>query len=131
VPVNAVAHGADVAMPGLQVRMIGKSGSNLYHGSFFGNYEDGRFQSFNIDAEQIAQGITGGGGPTLRDSNRLSHFYDVDAGVGGYLKKDRVWWYGSTRLGEVATQVPSLPGELFLIVFASQRARPSALSSMF
>jgi len=70
-------------------------------------------------------------GLTPRDTNRLSHFYDVDAGVGGYLKKDRVWWYGSTRLGEVATQVPSLPGELFLIVFASQRARPSALSSMF
>jgi hypothetical protein len=102
-------------MPGLQVQMIGKSGSNQYHGSFFGNYEHGRLQNFNIDANQIAQGITGGGGLTPRDTNRLSHFYDADAGVGGYLKKDRVWWYGSTRIGEVATRVPSLPGELFLI----------------
>jgi len=39
--VNAVAHGADVAMPGFQVQMIGKSGSNLYHGSFSGPTKTG------------------------------------------------------------------------------------------
>ena len=102
-PVNAVAHGADVAMPGLQVQMIGKSGSNLYHGSFSGTTKTGVSRASTSTPSRSRKASLPAVGLTPRDTNRLSHFYDVDAGVGGYLKKDRVWWYGSTRLGEVAT----------------------------
>ena len=31
--------------------------------------------------------------PDARDLNRLSLFRDFTADVGGYLKKDRLWWY--------------------------------------
>lgn len=112
VQVAASANGADVPMPGLQVQMISKSGSNQYHGGVSGGYETEKWQSFNIDADQIARGVTGGGGLTPRDVNRLSAYHDVSADIGGYVKKDRFWWHGSVRDQRVATRVTNYPGQL-------------------
>lgn len=55
IQVNAAAKGAEVPTPGLEVQMISKSGSNRYHGGLSGNYETEKWQSFNIDADQIAR----------------------------------------------------------------------------
>ena len=51
--------------------LISKSGGNRYSGSFYGDYESKDWQSYNIDAAQIAAGVTGGGGLEPRDINRL------------------------------------------------------------
>ena len=39
------------------------------------------------------------GGPNLdaRDVNRLQRFRDFTGDVGGYVKKDTMWWYGAYR----------------------------------
>ena len=57
---------------------------------------------------QIARGVSGGPGLDARDVNRLQRFRDFNADVGGYLKKDKAWWYGAYRSTEVAQQYPWL-----------------------
>src|SRR5438876_655069 len=102
IAVNAAAHSAEMAVPGIQMIFISKSGGNKYHGSLTGHYEDERWQSFNIDEAQIARGLTGGGGLGPRDVNRLHKFRDTSGDGGGYIVKDRLWWYGAVR--DLATE---------------------------
>jgi outer membrane receptor protein involved in Fe transport len=105
IAVNAAAHTAEMAVPGIQMVFISKSGGNAYHGSLVDHYENERWQSFNIDDRQIAQGISGGGGLEPRDVNRLHKFRDSSADGGGYFVKDRLWWYGAVRDLETETRV--------------------------
>src|SRR2546428_13256513 len=97
IAVNAAAHSAEMAVPGIQMIFISKSGGNAYHGSLTAHYEDERWQSFNIDDAQIARGLTGGGGLGPRDVNRLHKFRDTSGDLGGYIVKDRLWGYGAVR----------------------------------
>ena len=48
-------------------------------------------QAHNIDAALLARGVES------TADNRLHQFYDLNADVGGPLKRDRVWWYTSFR----------------------------------
>ena len=41
-------------------------------------------------------------------STGCSAFRDFNADVGGYLKKDKAWWYGAYRSTEVAQRYPWL-----------------------
>ena len=61
-----------------------------------------RWQATNIDDGQIRRGLSGGPSLDVRDVNRLERFRDFTADVGGYLKKDRAWWYAAYRDTEVA-----------------------------
>ena len=44
-----------------------------------------------------------------RDSNRMWSYRDVNADVGGYLKKDVIWWYSSVRDQDVSTRLVNFP----------------------
>lgn len=68
---------------------IPKEGSNQFHWSFQGRYAGSGWQSNNLDANQIAQG--------LKSGNRIDKIWDVDPAGGGPIVRDRVWIYGSYR----------------------------------
>src|SRR6267143_1945652 len=114
IAVNAAAHTAEMAVPGIQMVFISKSGGNKYHGSLTGHYEYERWQSFNIDDRQIARGLTGGGGLAPRDLNRLHKFRDTSADIGGYVVKDRLWWYGAVRDLETEVRVTNFQVKPFV-----------------
>ena len=81
------------------------------------------WQSYNIDDEQIAAGVTGGGGLEPQDVNRLDSYRDINADIGGFLKKDTVWWYASVRSLDSAvryTNFPVKPHETHLGNFTSK-----------
>jgi carboxypeptidase family protein/TonB-dependent receptor-like protein len=100
VTVYTAAHGAEWSAPGVHMQMTSKSGGNTYRGTFYGDYEHRDWQSFNIDADQISRGAAG---TTLaRSANRLWSYYDVSADAGGFIKRDRVWWYASVRNQDVS-----------------------------
>ena len=40
--------------------------------------------------------------------NQLQRFRDLTADVGGYLKKEKAWWYGAYRSSAVAQRYPWL-----------------------
>jgi hypothetical protein len=62
VAIGSGASSAESPVPGVYTVLISKSGGNRYSGSFYGDYESRDWQSYNIDDEQIAAGVTGGGG---------------------------------------------------------------------
>lgn len=109
VAVATGAHGADMAVPGVQMQFISKSGGNAYHGSFFADYEHEDWQAFNIDAAQIARGVRGGGGLEPRDVNRLFSYYDINIDGGGFMIKDRLWWYTSLRYLNTQARYTNFP----------------------
>src|SRR5262245_11941414 len=79
--------GNDAEMPtrGVQIAMIAKSGGNTYHGSFLTSYTNPDLISDNIDGQLAAEGIRGV--PIVRR-------WDMAGNAGGYVLKDRLWWYG-------------------------------------
>src|SRR5688572_20444073 len=109
VQMNTAAHSAEASTPGVQTQFISKSGGNEFRGTFFGGYSPENWQAFNIDADQIALGLTGGGGLKPEDVNRLSSYQDVNAGFGGYVIRDRLWWYGSYRHQDIKARFVNFP----------------------
>lgn len=109
VQVNTAAHSAEASTPGVQTQFISKSGGNQFRGTFYGGYSPEKWQSFNIDADQIARGLTGGGGLQPQDVNRLSSYQDMNIGLGGYLIKDRFWYYGSYRHQDIKARYVNFP----------------------
>jgi hypothetical protein len=97
VAVNTVGNNAEMGPPGVMMVFVVKSGGNTYHGSAGGNYTHGDWQSFNIDDEQVALGVVGGGGLGPKDTNRLYRYRDEYLQGGGYIKKDKLWWFGAFR----------------------------------
>ena len=84
---------ADVAFGGVHQQMIMKSGGNAFHGSVEGDYENKKWQSNNVSTELAAQGfsITN---PTIR-------YYDFNGELGGYILKDKLWFYGGASKQEI------------------------------
>ncbi|HJU41448.1 MAG TPA: carboxypeptidase regulatory-like domain-containing protein [Vicinamibacterales bacterium] len=109
VQMNTAAHSAEASTPGVQTQFISKSGGNEFRGTFFGGYSSESWQSFNIDDDQIARGLRGGGGLDPEDVNRLSSYQDVNVGFGGYAIKDRLWWYGSYRHQDIKARFVNFP----------------------
>jgi hypothetical protein len=81
---------ADIAFPGLAQQAVMKSGSNAFHGSARGNYENPRWQGNNVTPELGAQGIT--------NTNPIIDpgFYDYNFDLGGRIVRDKLWFYGGT-----------------------------------
>ena len=109
VQMNTAAHSAEASTPGVQTQFISKSGGNQFRGTFFGGYSPENWQAFNIDADQIARGLAGGGGIAAQDVNRLSAYQDENVGLGGYVIKDRLWWYGSYRHQDIKARFVNFP----------------------
>ena len=93
----------------MQMQIIVKSGGNDYHGSVYGDYEDRALQSFDIDSDQIGRGAQGGPALPPREANRVWSDHDLNADVGGYIARDKAWWYLSFREQNVAARVVNFP----------------------
>ena len=113
VAVNTVGNNAEMGPPGVMMVFVVKSGGNTYHGSAGINYTDGKWQSYNIDDEQVARGVTGGGGLEPRDTNRLYSFRDDYVQLGGYIKRDKLWWFGAFRDSENQIRQSNFPVKPF------------------
>ena len=107
--VGVAAHSAEWPLPGVQMQIVTKAGGNRYRGTVYADYQNKAWQAFNIDAGQIGRGATGGGGLSPRQANRLWRYYDFNADVGGYIRRDTLWWYVSGRDHEVSAQYVNFP----------------------
>ena len=111
VSVLTAAHGADWPTVGVHTEMVTKSGGNRYTGSLFGAYENRAWQSTNVDAGQIARFAPSGGGLSAGQANQVWNYHDANADVGGFVLKDRLWWYSSIRDQEAAVRLVNFPVE--------------------
>jgi len=113
VSVGAAAYGPEWPSPGVHIQFITKSGGNQYRGVFYAGYESGRWQAHNIDEDQVARGAPGNANVAAQDANRLLEYRDVNADVGGFLRRNWLWWYASLRSqGNSAHQIAFAPEPL-------------------
>jgi len=108
IAVNAVGNTAEMPAPGVLSQLIAKSGGNAYHGTLYTDYETDSMESHNIDEAQLAAGVTGSSVLAAVDTNRLTAFKDFNADLGGFIKRDRLWWYGAYRRTSTGQRYPTL-----------------------
>lgn len=123
VGIQTAAHTAEMATPGVMSTMVAKSGGNSYHGDFYGDYYSLGWSTRNIDDRQIALGVTGGANLDVRDTNRTELYKDINGNLGGYVMKDKLWWFGSLRYNESLVSFPVFPVHAQLTRVTSRSAK--------
>lgn len=113
VSVGTGTSSAEMPWPGIISQFVSKSGGNVYHGRIYSDYESPSIQSSNIDAAQIAAGLKGSASLPATELNRMHRYYDLNGDLGGYLQKDKVWWYGSLRQQNIQSVLPNFPVKPF------------------
>ncbi|HYU77896.1 MAG TPA: carboxypeptidase regulatory-like domain-containing protein [Vicinamibacterales bacterium] len=103
VTAGTAGHGADMGQPGVQTQMMIKSGGNQFHGSLYGDYQNSDLQAHNVTDAQVQRGIRD------KEVNRLSVYHDFNGDAGGFIKKDKLWWYGSFRDFDTEVNEPRFP----------------------
>ena len=112
IAVTTAAHAVDLETAGIRLQFVTKSGGDQYHGSVYADYEDRRWQAVNIDRAQIERAAAADA-LLSRDANRLWSYHDVNADVGGYVVRDRAWWYASVRGQAVSSRLVTFPVKPF------------------
>jgi hypothetical protein len=97
--VLTAAKGADTMNPGLSMNLVVKSGSNVFRGLGAVHYQDGKFQADNVDQKLLDRGYSPG-------VNKFTKYQDYYGEIGGPIKRDRLWFYGSYRDGSSGQYIP-------------------------
>ena len=113
VSVLTAAHGAEWPTAGIHTQLVTKSGANQYRGTIYGAFENRRWQASNVDDDQIDRGAVAGGGLSARKANQVWQYRDVNADGGGFVIKDRLWWYSSIRDQEISSRLVNYPVEQY------------------
>jgi hypothetical protein len=114
VAINAGGNTAEMPWPGVWSNFIAKSGGNEYHGKLYGDYQTKGIQARNIPDTLTALCPAGRcGNLQPSDLNRMEAYHDVNADVGGYIKKDKLWWYFSARDQNIKSLLPNFPVKAF------------------
>ncbi len=100
---QVVGGSAESQTGGVRINMIPKEGGNRFSGDFLALYANDDLQSENLDDELRARGLTVPGS--------LVEIYDYNGGIGGPIKRNRLWFHHSTRVWGTANKVnnQSLP----------------------
>ncbi len=97
--------GAEMPNPGVQSQFIAKSGGNQFSGEGYLDWYNNSLQGSNIPDSAIARGIREG-------SNEIAKYYDAAINVGGPLKQDKLWWFGTYRTQGNSIEQPNFQGDL-------------------
>src|SRR5712691_7738104 len=89
VTVQTAALGAEVSAGGPHLNLIPREGGNSFSGATYFGYTNGSFQTDNLTKELLDRG--------LRTPDAVDLIYDANASVGGPIKRDKLWFFGSYR----------------------------------
>jgi carboxypeptidase family protein len=87
--VETAAGSAEATTGGVQINIIPKDGGNRYSGSFGTENTGPGLQSENLTDDLRARGLNGA--PSVRG------YYDFGGGLGGPVKRDKLWFFGAYR----------------------------------
>lgn len=103
------AYGPEWPSPGIHMQVLTNSGGNRYRGSVYAAIAPESWQARNVDADQIGRGAASSREVPATSANRLAGYHDVNADVGGFIRKDRLWWYGSVRQQDASQRRVTFP----------------------
>jgi hypothetical protein len=86
--------GADRETGGMQMNLIQRDGGNTFSGGMSYNLSGPDFESGNITDELVARNLRS------EQIGGLKKYYDLAFALGGPIKRDRVWFFGSFRSGD-------------------------------
>ena len=98
VTVDTTNLSADLETGGVRINFIPRDGGNKFTNSTFFTISDDALQGDNFSDELKAAGL---GTP-----NSVIRNWDVNESLGGPLKRDKVWFWFSTRYNSVKNQAP-------------------------
>lgn len=96
VTVDTTNLSADLPTGGLRINFIPRDGGNRFASSTFFTISDGALQGDNFTSDLKAAGL---GTP-----NQVVRNWDVNESLGGPFKRDKVWFWFSTRYNSVENQ---------------------------
>ena len=100
VAVDYSSASAESITGGLLINMIPKTGGNRFAGSLFATAVNSSFQGSNNTDELRIRG--------LRTPNSLKLQYDINPGLGGPIRADKLWFYTSARFTRQANYIGGL-----------------------
>jgi hypothetical protein len=100
VTVDTTSLSADLPTGGVRVNFIPRDGGNTFSNNTFFSFTNDSLQGDNYSAELKAAGL---GTP-----NRILSNYDLNESFGGPIKKDKVWFWFSTRINTVENEAAVL-----------------------
>jgi hypothetical protein len=74
---------------GVKINMIPREGGNRFSGSLFQGYESSKIQSNNLTPFLAANGV--------KTVDKIGTYNDTNFTMGGPIKKDAIWFFGSGR----------------------------------
>jgi hypothetical protein len=80
---------------GAGLNFVVKRGTNLFHGSARGYFDNDTMEASNVPAELAAKGVTSA------TSDHTKQISDFGADIGGPLLRDKAWFYASYSLQDV------------------------------
>ena len=97
---------AEMPNPGVQSQFIARSGSNQFQGEYHLDWYNSKLQGSNIP-DSYTQPTAFNNSPIREHSNEIDRYYDHDINVGGPIRKDKAWIFGTYREQFNAVQQPS------------------------
>jgi hypothetical protein len=98
--VDTSAASAEYASGGVRVNLIPREGGNVYSGTVFTSFTNASLQGDNLTEELIARG--------LERPNTVKKTWEINPGLGGPLKRDKLWFFFSTRYMEDESYVAGM-----------------------
>jgi hypothetical protein len=89
VVVETAAGSAEASTGGVQINIIPKDGGNKFAGTVSTELTGPKLSSDNLNDDLRARGLTAA--PSVRK------YYDVGGGIGGPIKRDKLWFFSAAR----------------------------------
>ena len=87
---------AEMPNPGVQSQFIAKSGGNQFNGEYYIDWYNNSLQGSNIP-DEYSTPTAFRNSPIAQHSNEIDRYWDTAINVGGPIKRDKVWWFGTYR----------------------------------
>ena len=89
ITVQTAALGAEVSAGGPHLNLIPREGGNRHSVATYLGYSGGSFQTNNLTQDLVDRG--------LKTPDAVDMIYDANVSVGGPIKRDTLWFFGSYR----------------------------------
>ncbi len=103
VSIGTDSNDASMPTPGVQINAVVKSGGNQFRGDLYVDFQDAKMQGENVSDEQRQKG--------LGEGTRITRYYDPNLGIGGPIKRDKVWYFVSLRKQYSGSNIGGFPVE--------------------
>ncbi len=103
VQIGTDSNDASMPTPGVQINAVVRSGGNAFRGDLYADFENSSMQQSNVtDAlRRVGAG----------EGDRITRYYDPNLGLGGPIKRDRLWYFLSARDQRSGRTVTGFPAD--------------------